>query len=124
MSEICNTIIKKWGNESKDPKEYIFPILKKGLSHVDIASKVDTFVRNANKALAKIGAELELSLRLTTYVARHSFATIQKNNNVPMIYLKESMGHADIKTTQDYFSSFEDDSLKEIHGGLLSGLID
>jgi site-specific recombinase XerD len=61
-------------------------------------------------------------LKLTTYVARHCFATIQKNNGSPLIYIKEALGHASITTTEDYFGSFDDESLKTMHEGLMVGM--
>ena len=81
-----------------------------------------TFIRNTNKALNDIGTDLDLPLKLTPYVARHCFATIQKNNGARLIYIKEALGHSNITTTQDYFGSFDDDSLKTMHEGLMEGM--
>ena len=62
------------------PEDYIFPVLERGMDLELIEKRTSTFIRNTNKALNEIGTDLDLPLKLTTYVARHCFATIQKNN--------------------------------------------
>ena len=117
-------IINKRGNKSKKKEDYIFPILKHGLTPQQEYDRVKTFVRNTNKRLTRIGIELGLSLKVTSYVARHCFATIQKNNNAPLAYISEALGHSNLKTTQNYFGRFEDEGLKVFHSGLMEGLVD
>lgn len=117
-------IIKKRGNKSKKKEDYIFPILKHGLTPQQEYDHIKTFVRNTNKRLTRVGIELGLSLKVTSYVARHCFATIQKNNNAPLAYISEALGHSNLKTTQNYFGRFEDEGLKVFHSGLMEGLVD
>jgi integrase len=104
------------------PDDYIFPVLEKGMDLVQIEKRISTFIRNTNKPLKRIGIALDLPLKLTTYVARHCFATIQKNNGAPLVYIKEALGHATISQTEDYFGSFDDESLINMHEGLMLGL--
>ena len=117
-------IIKKRGNKSKKKEDYIFPILKHGLTPLEEYDHIKTFVRNTNKRLTRVGIELGLSLKVTSYVARHCFATIQKNNNAPLAYISEALGHSNLKTTQNYFGRFEDEGLKVFHSGLMEGMVD
>ena len=117
-------IIKKRGNKSKKKEDYIFPILKHGLTPQEEYDHIKTFVRNTNKRLTRVGIELGLSLKVTSYVARHCFATIQKNNNAPLAYISEALGHSNLKTTQNYFGRFEDEGLKIFHSGLMEGMVD
>ena len=117
-------IINKLGNKSKKKEDYIFPILKHGLTPQQEYVRIKTFVRNTNKRLTRIGIELGLSLKVTSYVARHCFATIQKNNNAPLAYISEALGHSNLKTTQNYFGRFEDEGLKVFHSGLMEGMVD
>lgn len=44
---------------------------------------------------------------LTMYVARHSWASVAKNNNVPLSVISESMGHDSESTTQIYLASLD-----------------
>ena len=48
-----------------------------------------------------------LSVPLTTYVARHSWASIAKSKNVPVSTISEALGHDSEKTTQIYLSSLD-----------------
>ena len=61
-----------------------------------------------------IGEELKLPLNPTTYSARHSFATILKQSGASTEFISESLGHSDLRTTQNYLGSFEDDHKKEV----------
>jgi hypothetical protein len=45
-------------------------------------------------------------------------------NNAPLAYISEALGHSNLKTTQNYFGRFEDESLKTFHSGLIKGMVD
>ena len=68
----------------------------------------------------KAGTELKIDAKLTSYVSRHSYATIGKKMGVSMAALSESLGHAELKTTQIYLDSFENDYLDDINN-LITG---
>lgn len=110
--EIKN-IINKWGNKPKKPKEYIFPILHKGLTQeeivVKVASAVD-FINNNINAVAKLSG---VNKHITTYTARHSWATVLKRAGVSTDFISEGLGHSDVATTENYLDSFESDKLFE-----------
>jgi integrase len=42
-----------------------------------------------------------------TYVARHSYATVLKRSGANISYISESLGHSNLKTTENYLASFE-----------------
>jgi site-specific recombinase XerD len=44
---------------------------------------------------------------LSTYTARHSYATVLKRSGANIAYISESLGHNDIKTTENYLAYFE-----------------
>lgn len=124
ISARIEEIMEKRRVSKGKPDDYIFPILERGMDLIQIEKRISTFIRNTNKALNDIGTALDLPLKLTTYVARHCFATVQKNNGAPLVYIKEALGHATVSQTEDYFGSFDDDSLKTMHEGLLKGMED
>jgi len=62
-----------------------------------------------NKYLKRLGTMCGIEANLTSYVARHSWATIAKDLNVPISVISEGLGHEDIKTTQIYLDSFDAD---------------
>lgn len=55
----------------------------------------------------------------TTYVARHTFATVLKRSGVNIAIISESLGHSDLSTTQIYLDSFENDQIDEAMQNLL-----
>ena len=123
MNDMSKAILRKYRGKGLNPKDPIFPIITKSMDEVQIDKAVENFIQITNKWLKRIGTELELPLKFTTYVARHSFATIQKNNGLSREYLKESLGHSSIATTERYLSSFEDEDVVEMHRKLLEGIV-
>lgn len=104
------TIIKKWGNKI-EPENYIFPVLIPGLSAEQAHAKKRDFNCLLNRHLKIIATATGIEKNLTTYVARHSFATVMKRSGASMEMISETLGHSDLKTTQNYLSGFEDGAL-------------
>lgn len=103
-------IIDRWGTISDDKEEYIFPILKKGMIASEQHKRVKQLTKQINKYMKRIASNLKLDLNVTTYVARHSFATVLKRSGVGIEYISESLGHSDLKVTENYLDSFEDET--------------
>uniref|UniRef100_UPI0027B9F0F3 tyrosine-type recombinase/integrase n=1 Tax=Dysgonomonas sp. TaxID=1891233 RepID=UPI0027B9F0F3 len=72
-----------------------------------------------NKNLKQIGNIMNLKIPLTTYVARHSFATVLKRSGVNTSIISESLGHSSEKVTQIYLDSFENSQIDEAMKNLL-----
>ena len=105
-------IILKYGKDNHKPDDYIFPIYDLSMTAEQQFKIAYNFTRFINKNLAKICKEIGLSEKITTYSARHSFATTLKRNHADLELIRESLGHSDIKTTQKYLDSFENEVLK------------
>jgi len=99
-------IIKKYGNRKKKPDTYVFPFLHNGMTPTEVRKTVQNVTRLINKRMIKIGEALKYG-NITTYNARHSYATILKHNNVNIAFISESLGHTDLKTTENYLASFD-----------------
>ena len=74
-------------------------------------------LRNANKlnniALKDLATELKINKNLTTYVARHTWATLGKRANVPTAIISEGLGHSTEMVTQIYLDSFENKAMDD-----------
>jgi site-specific recombinase XerD len=108
-------IIECYKPESPKPDDYIFPILDKSF-HITLQQKYDRtkkVLRGVNNTLKKIGEKAGLSIPLTTYVARHTFATVLKRSGVNTAIISESLGHSSEKITQTYLDSFENSQIDE-----------
>lgn len=107
-------IIKKWGNKKTDGKNYIFPILTAGITPERQHQLIQQITHVINDHMKTIAKALEITADVTTYAARHSFATILQRGGVNTSFISEALGHSNVKTTQNYLAGFEDDSKREI----------
>jgi integrase len=105
-------IIEKWGNKNTAPNNYIFPYLTEGLDASQKKMIVRDIIKRINKRMKKIAAELGLP-KITTYTARHSYATVLKRSGVNIAFISESLGHKNIATTKSYLDSFETEERKK-----------
>ncbi len=120
FSEPAQRIIAKWGNPDRMPEAYVIPHLTDGLTPTEELNRVKWYIRNVNKQLKKIGEVLNIE-GLSTYVARHSFATILKNSGAPVAFIGETLGHTSTKTTENYLKSFESEQ-KRKHFDVISNI--
>ena len=112
-------IINKWGNTNTAAEQYVFGVLTEKDTQADIDRKIRQFIKTINIRMKRIGEALEFNLKLTTYVARHSYATILKRSGAPIEFISESLGHKDLSTTENYLDSFEDETKRKYQSNLL-----
>ena len=85
--------------------EYLLPIIIQ--RDVDYRKQYTNELHRVNHLLKKIGKQLGLSIPLTMYVGRHSWASVAKSRNVPISVISEGMGHDSENTTQIYLASLD-----------------
>ncbi|NDV97280.1 site-specific integrase [Dysgonomonas sp. 521] len=101
------TIIKKWGN-TIDGDNYIFPYLTGNETALERKTITRELTRRINKRIKRIAEAVGIGRRnISTYTARHSFATVLKRSGANIAYISESLGHNDLKTTEHYLANFE-----------------
>lgn len=119
----CREILDYYYKANKTPGDYIFPILNDTI-HTSASSIKDRLHKvniRVNKDLKDIAeaVKIEAKHNITLYVARHSWATIQKENGVSTAIISESMGHDSEKTTQIYLKSFINKVLDDANASLI-----
>ena len=72
-----------------------------------------------DKSLKIVAQIAKVDVNLTTYVARHSYATVLKRSGVPTSIICESLGHSSERVTQIYLDSFENEQIDEAMKNLL-----
>ncbi len=105
ITDRMQTIIDRLGNVPV-PNHFIFPILDGQEDALALKHKTQYLTCAINKRMAEIGKQLGFG-NISTYTARHSFATVLKRAGANIAYISESLGHQDLKTTENYLASFE-----------------
>ena len=110
-------LIKKY-HDAESP--YLFPILSPlHITDEQKANRIHKVITKVNDRLKQIGKTLNLPITLTTYVARHSQATIMKKAGVSTAVIREIMGHSSERVTQIYLDSFDNEQINEAMKNLL-----
>lgn len=102
-------IIDKYDSEG----EYIFPFLSNKSSAQENYKKYRNVLVWQNNTLKKIAGKVGVSQNLTTYVARHSWATVAKEKGISVAVISEGLGHSTESVTNVYLKSFEQGVLDE-----------
>lgn len=101
-----------------DQSPYLFPIITHpGKDELLQYRNKSHFI---NKHLKRLGERLHFSSTLTSYVARHSWASIAKSLEVPVSAISEAMGHTSERTTRIYLKSFENTVVDRANKKVLS----
>ena len=109
MQERAVALLKEY--EMKN-SPYLFPILTvRHKTEQQRLNRLHKVITKVNKALKTIGEELHIPIKLTTYLARHSYATVLKRAGVATSIISESLGHSSEKVTQIYLDSFENNQI-------------
>jgi integrase/recombinase XerD len=113
IDEDMQSIIDRYGTKPIEPDKYIFNILIEGLTPEQEIARIKQATKQTNKYLKRIAIKIGIDKNISTYYARHSFASVLKLSGENIAYISESLGHADIKTTENYLSSFDSEKRKE-----------
>jgi integrase/recombinase XerD len=112
LTDFHRDIISQFGN---DPKRstYVFPILSADMDAEAHFRDIRNFTTYVNQHIKKLCTANGLQV-VSTYWARHSFATVAVRKGASMEFMRESLGHSDMKTTLNYFAGFDDEAKKEL----------
>ncbi len=119
INEKIQEILDYYKSQNR-PSEYVFPILlKDDLTPKQIAYRKHKVLSQFNKKLKEIASLAGVEKNITSYVARHSFATILKNLGTSVEKISEMMGHGNVQITMSYLKEFENDDLDKENRKLL-----
>ncbi|HFK5520902.1 site-specific integrase [Elizabethkingia anophelis] len=107
--------------KAKSPNSsFIFPILlQENLTPQQIAYREQKVLARYNKKLKQLAKLAGIDKVLTSYVARHSFATILKQIGTSTDIISELMGHSDVQVTMTYLKEFDNKELDNANRKLL-----
>lgn len=99
---------------------YLLPIIRK------VNGKERNQYRNhqthINKHLKEIARLAGIDTKLTMYVARHSWATIARNMQVPMNVISQAMGHTNERTTEIYIRSVDTNVIDQANRAIIDSV--
>ncbi|MCC8088032.1 MAG: site-specific integrase [Rikenellaceae bacterium] len=113
LSEPARKIIEEWGSKPEDPNKYIFPAINDAMTAEEKHTANKNFTRSVNQYMETLSNKLELPVKVTTYMARHTYATLLKHMGTSIEEISESLGHSNIKTTKNYLASFPQEKKRE-----------
>jgi site-specific recombinase XerD len=99
---------------------YLLPIIK--VMNEDQRKQYGNALRLVNNKLKGIAKKICLPIPLSTYVARHSWASIAKSKNIPLSVISEGMGHDSETTTQIYLSSLDSSAIDRANSLIIKDL--
>lgn len=111
-------IVDKYDTSGTD---YLLPILNTN-NLLQARKQYIYALHKVNRYLKKIGEIFNLSIVLTLYVARHSWATIARSKNVPVSVISEAMGHDSETTTRIYLASLDTIAVDNANSLILESL--
>jgi len=120
MNDYSQEIIDKYGNPERNPDDFVFGIISEQDSNKDQKRKIQNFTRFINQHIKKLCKDNDLPEDVSTYWARHSFATISIRNGASMEFVSESLGHSNLNTTKEYFAGFDSDTKKKFAKSIMN----
>ena len=101
------SIIDTHGVRAVGHDAFIFPILRPEWNEEQKFAEVRQLIKMANSHLKRIAKAVKIKENLSSYVARHSWATISKNTGASTEYISEQLGHSSVLVTKSYLKGFE-----------------
>lgn len=117
VGEEARCILTKYMNKDRNAF-YLLPIIKK--PGRDEYHQYSNMLRLTNYRLMQLGKELRLPEKITTYTARHTWATTALRQNFNPGLICDAMGHSSIKVTETYFKRFRDEEIDRMNSSVVS----
>ena len=112
IEKCIGDIIERYKDLTVD--NHLLPIYNK-LNHDS-----DSHLRTYNKRLKRISEILNLEKTLSSYVARHSWATIALHKGISLQVISEGMGHENEKTTRIYLASLDQSVIDKANAQIIA----
>ena len=104
----------------KTDSEYLFPLLHGGLFMEEHHHRYQETLRHFNRELARLMKQLLPGVSVSSYTARHTWATLAYHNGVPVVLISQSLGHSSIRVTMTYLKPFDAEVIDRINRQVIS----
>lgn len=119
LSEYAESILLEYRGGPGGPDDYLFPVLSRYYSPQEKEDLIRNFNRFVNQHIKTLALSIGLPTGISTYWARHSFATASLQQGGDLRFLRESLGHSSIRTTKEYLSGFDAEFNKKMSVALM-----
>ena len=120
LLEPAMEILDKYASQVID-SPYVLPLIT--MPGGDGYRQYQNALRNHNRQLKVLAEHLGIQENLTSYVARHTWATLAYHNGVNVSLVSQAMGHQTEEVTRIYLSSFEREKLAEANRVVLEAIL-
>lgn len=107
IEKCVRQIIDRYRNPES---EFIFPVI-----HASAPEKAyrqyQSYLSYYNRNLKRLGSLAGTDIRLSSYMARHSWASNARKHNIPISVISAGMGHDSEKTTLIYLTSLDSSAI-------------
>lgn len=118
LSPQAEIVIRRY---AKKDSTYVLPILTATDSD-KVYKQYRTALVEYNRNLHTIGKMLKSNIHLTSYVARHSWATSARKHGYPASAIGKALGHTNEKTTQTYLDAIDNEVIDKMNKDVLGCL--
>ena len=119
LEDCMKTIIDRYADSSS---EFVFPVLK-DFKEYERWKKNGLALAAYNRNLKQLAALAGINEHLTSYVARHSWASIASQEGIPLATISKGMGHESEKTTRIYISQTDYSDVRRANRQILSRVV-
>jgi integrase/recombinase XerD len=115
-------IFKLYQNNNTD---YLIPVFPKGTEEDGIQAKKITrqWIKQTNEYLKQLAKKCSIDTNLTTYVARHTWATTAKRLGYANEMIAEALGHEyGNKITNTYLDNFDEHLVNQMNIKVIAGI--
>lgn len=107
-------LLQKCRDKTDSP--YLFPILDAGIrSDAELYRCYRDALRRFNRALTRLAALLLPHAKLSSYTARHTWATLAYHRGIAVGIISQALGHSSIQVTMTYLKPFESKEIDKVN---------
>ena len=116
MVRQAQAILDLYRSENNLVNDFIFPFLKNEVDYTDnkfLMKQLSAKTTIVNINLKKLAERTNLNKKLSSHIARHSFADIARKKGMNLYDISKALGHSSLSITEQYLSNFDDNSVDD-----------
>ena len=106
-------ILVQYKNDDTEPNDYIFPMFERDIDYSNpffLKSQISSKTAIYNKNLKDLAKLANIDKKITTHIARHTFADFARKKGAAVYDVSKALGHSSIKITESYLAKFDYDT--------------